>query len=118
MIKEICKVKEDEVTIHTDIPGYSINGGTLPADIITTSQRPDIVLINRKDKRIALLELTVSFKKNIDSANLRKSSRDFDLYRGQTDYERYIWKGATYSLPNTKHALPTMELYVLLKGIC
>ena len=31
------------------------------------------------------------------------------LPRGQTDYERYIWKGATYSLPNTKHALPNME---------
>ena len=29
--------------------------------------------------------------------------------RGQTDYERYIWKGATYSLPNSKHALPNME---------
>ena len=29
--------------------------------------------------------------------------------RGQTDYERYIWKGATYSLQNTKHALPNME---------
>ena len=38
--------------------------------------------------------------------------------RDQTDYERYIWKGATYSLPNTKHSLPNMELYVLLKGIC
>ena len=79
MTKEICKVKEDKVTIHTDIPEYSINGGTLPADIITTGQRPDIVLINRKDKKIALLELTVSFEKNIESANIRKSSRYFDL---------------------------------------
>ena len=24
------------------------------------------------------------------------------LNRGQTDYERYTWMGATYSLPNTK----------------
>ena len=29
--------------------------------------------------------------------------------RGQTDYERYTWKGATYSLPHTKHSLPNME---------
>ena len=79
MTKQICKVKEDKVTIHTDLPGYSINGGTLLADIITTSQRPDIVLINRKDRRKALLKLTVSFEKNIDSANLRKISRYFDL---------------------------------------
>ena len=32
------------------------------------------------------------------------------------DYKRYIWKGATYSLPYTKHSLPNMEQYVLLKG--
>ena len=31
------------------------------------------------------------------------------LIRGQTDYERYTWKGATYALPNTKHSLPNME---------
>ena len=31
------------------------------------------------------------------------------LTRGQTDYERYTWKGTTYSLPNTNHSLPNME---------
>ena len=31
------------------------------------------------------------------------------VIRGQTDYERYTWKEATYSLPNTKHSLPNME---------
>jgi hypothetical protein len=75
MTSEINKVKPTEVTIYTDIPGLSINGGTIPADIITTGQRPDIVLINRKEKQIALLELTVIFEKNIDSVNIRKSSR-------------------------------------------
>ena len=79
MTNEIIKVKSDDVTIYTDIPGRSINGGTIPADIITTGQRPDIVLINRSEKKIALLELTVSFEKNIASANIRKSSRYFDL---------------------------------------
>ena len=29
--------------------------------------------------------------------------------RGQTDYERYTWKAATYFLPNTKHSLKNME---------
>ena len=79
MTSEINKVKPEEVTIYTDIPGLTINGGTIPADIITTGQRPDIVIINRKKKKIALLELTVSFEKNIDSANIRKSTRYFDL---------------------------------------
>ena len=47
-----------------------------------------------------------------------KHYEHYEYYRGQTDYERYIGKGATYSLPNTKHSLPNMELYVILKGIC
>ena len=79
MHSEIIKVKSDETTIFTDIPGKSINGGTIPADIVTTAQRPDIVLINRKEKKIVLLELTVSFEKNIEQAHLRKASRYNDL---------------------------------------
>ena len=85
MTQEINKVKPDQVTIYTDIPGKSINGGTIPADIITTGQRPDIVLFNRLEKKIALLELTVSFEKNIASANIRKSSRYFNLTKDIVD---------------------------------
>ena len=54
MHSEIIKVKSDETTIFTDIPGKSINGGSIPANIVTTAQQPDIVLINRKEKKIAL----------------------------------------------------------------
>ena len=36
--------------IYADIPGKSINGGTIPADIIATGQRPDIVHIYKKKK--------------------------------------------------------------------
>ena len=70
---------DSHLAMFTDIPGKSINGGTIPADIITTGQRPDIVLINRKEKKIALLELTVSFEKNAEKAHLRKASRYHDL---------------------------------------
>jgi hypothetical protein len=72
MYCELMKGKDSEVTIYTDLPDHQINGGTIPADILTTSQRPDIVLIDRKYKKIAIFELTISFEKNIDSANLRK----------------------------------------------
>ena len=79
MAQEINKVKPSKVTFYTDLPEQSCNGGTIPADIIQTSQRPDIVLLNREDKSIILMELTVSFEKNIESANLRKTSRYRDL---------------------------------------
>ena len=61
------------------MPEQSINRGTIPADIVTTGQRPDIVMINKAEKKITLFELTVSFEKNIESANLRKSLRYNDL---------------------------------------
>ena len=63
MTNEKFKLKQDQDTIHKNIPGKLINGGTIPADILTVGQRQDIVLINRSEKKIALLELTVSFKK-------------------------------------------------------
>ena len=72
------KWRHDSV-LHTDLPEQSINGGTIPADIVTTGQRPDIFMINRAEKKITLFELTVSFEKNFESANLRKSLRYNDL---------------------------------------
>ena len=75
MVRQIMKGKDQGLTIYADLPDYQINGGTIPADILTTSQRPDIILINRKDRKISILELTISFEKNINSANLRKGLR-------------------------------------------
>ena len=46
---------------------------------MVTGQRPDIIIINRTEKKIVLFELTVSFEKNAESANLRKSRRYMDL---------------------------------------
>ena len=49
------KGKPDTITIYTDIPGHTINGGTIQADILTTLQRPYIVKINRTEKKKTLL---------------------------------------------------------------
>jgi hypothetical protein len=77
--KEMDKGKPDILTIYTDIPGHTINGGTIPAYILTTLQRPDIVIINRTEKKITLFELTVSFEKNEDAAHARKTLSYLDL---------------------------------------
>ena len=52
----------------------TLNGGTIPADFVATSLRPDNVIVNRPDESIEIMELACSFEKNIDSANLRKSN--------------------------------------------
>ena len=88
MKKEMDKGKPESLTIYTDIPGHSINGGTIPADILTTLQRPDIVIINRSERKITLFELTVSFEKNADAAHARKTATYLDLI---TDLTQRGW---------------------------
>ena len=94
MFKELVQGKESEMTMYADLPDHQIIGGTIPADILTTSQRPDIVLISRTYKKLVLLELSVSFEKNIESANIRKSLRFRELTE---DSRNKGWD--TYNIP-------------------
>lgn len=77
------------IEILADIPGHTLNGSTVPPDILCTSQRPDLVLVDRTSKSIVLLELTCSFETNADSANVRKKIRYRDL---KTDIEASGYK--------------------------
>ena len=88
MAKEMNSGRPDDIIIYIDIPGHKINGGTIPADILPTLERPDIVIINRSEKKIVLFELTVSFEKNADAANLRKSTKYIDLV---SDIKKIGW---------------------------
>ena len=88
MVSEMIKGKENNITIYADLPGHQVNGGSIPADILTTAQRPDIVVIDRFKKHITLFELSVSFEKNSELANLRKVSRYRDL---ASDLEQRGW---------------------------
>ena len=72
MSSEMTKGKPNDTIIYIDIRGHQINGGTKQPDIATTGQRPDVAILNRKEKKIVLFELTVSFEKNADSANAKK----------------------------------------------
>ena len=50
--------KPDSLELLPDIEDYKIKGGTIPADILCTLERPDLVLVDGKSKKILLLELT------------------------------------------------------------
>ena len=58
--------------IYTDLEGYSIAGGTIPPHILTTSQRPDLVIINEESKELTMVELTIPFETNLEAAHSRK----------------------------------------------
>jgi hypothetical protein len=55
--------KPDNLEIFVDLPD------------LTTTQKPEIVILNRTDKKIFLLELTCSLEQNVDTANTYKTSK-------------------------------------------
>ena len=71
----ILQNKPDNLEVYSDISGLDTNGGTIPPDVLVTQSRPDLVLLDRNAKTIYLMELTCSFEKNFEAANLRKTIR-------------------------------------------
>ena len=71
--------KPAHINIFSDLPEYKVNGGSIPPDLIVTSSRPDLVILDTSTtpQSIFLCELTVCFEKsgNFEAANLRKRSR-------------------------------------------
>ena len=75
--KLVKTLSTPDTDIYADLNGWKINGGTIPADILVSSgkgSRPDLVLINRSERRIALLELTCSLPHNTTNAHNVKTS--------------------------------------------
>ena len=75
LTNELVKLNRNNCAIYADIPGHTITGGTVPPNILPTSQRPDLVLINNDTKSVHIFELTVPFETNISKAHKRKLDR-------------------------------------------
>ena len=88
LILEMKKTKPINITIYADIPGLQFNSGTIPNDILVTSSRPDIVILNRAAKSIELLKFTCSYESNIEKATTLKNRKYLDL---KTDLEQAGW---------------------------
>ena len=65
----------NKVNVASDLPGMGINGGTVPANILSASERPDIVTHFPTVRKVILMELTVPFEPNIKKARTRKLER-------------------------------------------
>ena len=61
--------KTSDVKLYADIKDMTSCGGTIPADILPTSQRPDIYLHNESTKMAIVADLTVPFEPNISKAH-------------------------------------------------
>ena len=60
-MKRIVANKPENMSIYADLEGWKINGGTVPVDLVASGQVPAIVLLDRKNKKMVLLELTCPF---------------------------------------------------------
>ena len=61
---------------YTDILGHQTEGGgTIPPDILVTTLKPDIVIIDKKSKTLDIFELTVPGETRINIAHNLKSEK-------------------------------------------
>ena len=89
----VKSLASQEVTIYSDLENSGIAGGTVPPDIMPTELKPDIVIIWKDTKQVAIIELTVPFESNIDNANKRKTEKYscLDDYIKSAGYKVYFW---------------------------
>ncbi len=75
IIKTVSKDLPDSWTIYSDLPNNMHGCSTIPTDILITSQKPDLVILNKQSKSIYIMELSVPFERNIEDTHKRKMDR-------------------------------------------
>ena len=77
----------DKFEVFSDLAGQTAaNGGTIPTQICVTPLKPDITVLDKKNKTFTIFELTCPIEPNIKKRNLEKFNKyshflqDIDLY--------------------------------------
>ena len=48
-LKDFIEPTNNDLSLFSDIGGYTTTGGTLPVDVIVSKLKPDMVFYNKKD---------------------------------------------------------------------
>ena len=104
----------DSLKLHSDLPGLMSGISTIPCDILATALKPDITLVNRTEKTLTLIELTVPFDNNINSANKMKTDKYENLVN---DLESEGFTTRLYPIEISSRGLITKENSLRLKEI-
>ena len=105
-----CLDKE-KYKCYVDIDGHQTPaGGTLPPNVIVTNLKPDITIINKRDKTISIFELTVPSEQRIDTANklkIENTNISYLIFHPCNQTSNALKLGLTLatSLPGTKDIL-------------
>ena len=114
ILKNIKNASNNTIKVYADIEGESINGGTIPPNIIPTQHKPDICYIDSKNKNIIIIELTVPFETNIDKAHQRKQDKYASLIH---DITATGWKSKLVCIEIGSRGLITPQNKYRLKEI-
>ena len=113
---KIVSTKPDSMELYADLEGWRVNVGTVPSDLVATGQKPDIVLLDRVQKTIVLLELTCpfdsstrSFKAALDRKTERYNRLTLDCKSlGYTAYNNPLEIGARGVITTRNHSVLAM----------
>ena len=62
--------------VYSDLPGYTTPaGGSVPADLLVTPLKPDLVIIDHKNKTVEIAELTVPFETRLEISHKLKTEK-------------------------------------------
>ena len=75
IVSSLQEVKPANISCYADLPEHTVNGGTVPPDILPTAERPDLVIVDDDHKSVLIGELTVPFESNTKSARQRKMEK-------------------------------------------
>ena len=71
----VQSVDTTKFKVFADLPEHTVDGGTIPADICITPQKPDVVIIDEKSNSIYIFELTVPIEHNVEVRHQEKSDK-------------------------------------------
>ena len=76
VLKEITSnIDTNLYTFYSDLEGQTIEGGTIPPDVLVTAEKPDLVIINRLINHLVVIELTCPWEENLEDARQRKTNK-------------------------------------------
>ena len=71
----VQSVDTSKFKVFSDLPDHTVDGGSIPADICITAQKPDLVIIDEKSNMIHIFELTVPIEHCIEDRHKQKSNK-------------------------------------------
>jgi len=87
----VSKIDTSKYTVFSDISGHqATNGGTIPVTMAVTELKPDLVIVNEKEKTVDIFELTVPFEGNIKARNTYKSNRYAHFVKDITSHKATV----------------------------